>query len=163
MLPVGSIFDTTAGVVRLTSATASRGGTQTGDFGSGVFSVLQNRRERGVTELRLVIGRAALQSCTLRAGARAGSRGAAGAPRAGSAAAKALPKRVLNLLKASVKGRFRTRGRYSSATVRGTVWQTTDRCDGTLTHVTRGVVVVRDLRRKRNIVLSAGKSYLARP
>ncbi len=74
MLPVGSIFDTTAGVVRLTSATASRGGTQTGDFGSGVFSVLQNRRERGVTELRLVIGRAALQSCTLRAGALTGSR-----------------------------------------------------------------------------------------
>ena len=159
MLPVGSIFDTTAGVVRLTSAASSRGGTQTGDFGSGVFSVLQNRRERGLTELRLIVGRAALQSCTLRAGART----AAGAPRAGSAAAKALPKRVLNLLKASAKGRFRTRGRYSSATVRGTVWQTTDRCDGTLTHVTRGVVVVRDLRRKRNIVLRAGKSYFARP
>jgi len=30
-------------------------------------------------------------------------------------------------------GRFRTRGRYSSATVRGTDWTVTDRCDGTLT------------------------------
>ena len=37
-----------------------------------------------------------------------------------------------------------------------------DRCDGTLTKVTRGVVVVRDLRKRRNITVRAGKSYLAR-
>jgi hypothetical protein len=42
------------------------------------------------------------------------------------------------------------------------VWITTDRCDGTLTKVTRGKVAVRDLRRRRTITLSAGKSYLAR-
>jgi hypothetical protein len=46
--------------------------------------------------------------------------------------------------------------------VRGTVWDVTDRCDGTLTKVRRGRVVVRDFRRKRNIVLTKGKSYLAR-
>lgn len=61
-----------------------------------------------------------------------------------------------------MRGRFRTRGRNSSATVRGTVWITSDRCDGTLTKVRRGKVVVRDLRRKRDITLTAGKSYLAR-
>ena len=33
------------------------------------------------------------------------------------------------------KGRFRTRGRYSSGTVRGTNWITTDYCDGTDTRV----------------------------
>ena len=39
---------------------------------------------------------------------------------------------------------------------------TTDRCDGTLTQVKRGKVTVRDLRRKRTITLTAGKSYLAK-
>jgi hypothetical protein len=37
-----------------------------------------------------------------------------------------------------------------------------DRCDGTLTSVKRGKVAVRDFRRKRTIVVGAGKSYLAR-
>jgi len=38
----------------------------------------------------------------------------------------------------------------------------TDRCDGTLTEVARGAVAVRDFRRKKTIVVKAGKSYLAR-
>jgi hypothetical protein len=46
--------------------------------------------------------------------------------------------------------------------VRGTRWTTVDRCDGTLTRVSRGRVAVRDFRRKRTIVVRAGKSYLAR-
>jgi len=62
----------------------------------------------------------------------------------------------------SAKGRFSTRGRYSAATVRGTIWTVADRCDGTLTTVKRGRVAVRDLRRRRTIVLKAGKRYLAR-
>ena len=59
------------------------------------------------------------------------------------------------------KGRFRTKGRYSSATVRGTEWVTTDRCDGTLTSVTQGVVSVRDFTRNKTVSVAAGKSYLA--
>ena len=46
--------------------------------------------------------------------------------------------------------------------MRGTRWLTEDRCDGTLTRVTEGSVVVRDLHRKRNKVVRAGQSYLAR-
>lgn len=38
---------------------------------------------------------------------------------------------------------------------------TTDRCDGTLTAVTRGKVAVRDFRRKRSILVRQGKRYLA--
>ena len=45
---------------------------------------------------------------------------------------------------------------------RGTMWTTTDRCDGTLTRVQRGVVVVTNLRTRRQIVLRAGRSYLAK-
>jgi hypothetical protein len=59
-------------------------------------------------------------------------------------------------------GRFRSHGRHSHATVRGTRWLTVDRCDGTLTRVTDGSVVVRDFRRHRNVVVRAGHSYLAK-
>jgi hypothetical protein len=46
--------------------------------------------------------------------------------------------------------------------VRGTVWTVADRCDGTLTTVKRGKVAVRDFRRRKTIVVRAGKRYLAR-
>ena len=59
-------------------------------------------------------------------------------------------------------GRFRTRGTNSVATVRGTAWYVEDRCDGTLTRVSKGSVSVRDLRRRRTVIVAAGKSYLAR-
>ena len=42
------------------------------------------------------------------------------------------------------KGKFRTSGNYTAATVRGTRWLTQDTCAGTLTRVTEGVVSVRD-------------------
>ena len=45
--------------------------------------------------------------------------------------------------------------------MRGTVWETIDRCDGTLTKVRRGRVAVRDFRRKKTVIVRAGKSYLA--
>ena len=61
------------------------------------------------------------------------------------------------------KGSFRTRGRYSAGTLRGTFWVTVDRCDGTLTHVYRGVVSVHDLVLNRNVKVRAGHSYLASP
>ena len=70
--------------------------------------------------------------------------------------------RRIRRLSANARGRFRTRGRHSAATVRGTKWITTDRCDGTLTKVARGSVAVRDFRRKKTIVVKAGRSYLAR-
>ena len=37
------------------------------------------------------------------------------------------------------KGKFRTKGRYAAATVRGTRWLTQDTCAGTLVRVTQGV------------------------
>jgi hypothetical protein len=60
------------------------------------------------------------------------------------------------------KGRFRTRGVYSSGTVRGTNWVTTDYCDGTDTRVVSGIVRVFDLVTKKTIVLKAGQSYFAK-
>jgi hypothetical protein len=69
--------------------------------------------------------------------------------------------KVIQLLHASAHGEFSTSGRYSAATVRGTVWTMTARCDGTLIHVITDSVVVTDLVRHKTIVLHAGQSYLA--
>ena len=78
-----------------------------------------------------------------------------------TAAARLLSRKVLGFLRSSVKGQFRSRGRFASATVRGTEWTMADRCDGTLTQVTRGAVTVLDFRARRSIVVTAGRSYLA--
>jgi len=61
------------------------------------------------------------------------------------------------------KGRFRTKGSYSAATIRGTRWLVQDTCTSTLTRVTQGVVSVQDFPRKRSITLRAGKRYTAKP
>ena len=37
-----------------------------------------------------------------------------------------------------------------------------DRCDGTLTAVQRGKVVVRDFRKHKNVLVRRGKLYLAK-
>ena len=94
-----------------------------------------------------------------RAGAHAGLRPVDADARAAQAS-KRKPKR--RLWARDKGGRFRTKGNNSVATVRGTRWVTTDTCAGTRTTVTEGSVSVRDLRRKRTVIVRAGKSYLAR-
>ncbi len=141
-VPVGSTLDAQHGTVRVTSATVKSGVTQSGEFRGGAFQVLQPPAEAGLTELRLTGG------------------SFSGCARASSAAKRRLPASVVHLLRANVQGRFRTRGRFSSATVRGTQWDTLDRCDGTQTRVLRGAVVVHDLRTGRDSVLNAGQSQL---
>lgn len=70
--------------------------------------------------------------------------------------------RVIRQLWGVAKGQFRTKGRYASATVRGTKWLTADRCDGTLIRVAAGAVSVRDFVKHRSRTLRAGRHYLAR-
>jgi hypothetical protein len=60
------------------------------------------------------------------------------------------------------KGKFRTRGQYAAATVRGTRWLVQDSCTTPLVRVTQGVVTVRDDIKKKTIVLRKGNSYTAR-
>ncbi len=78
------------------------------------------------------------------------------------AAQRRRSKKVVSRLWGNGKGRFRTIGRHSAATVRGTIWLTEERCDGTLTRVTQGVVSVRDANTGRTVTVRAGRSYLAR-
>ena len=60
-----------------------------------------------------------------------------------------------------VKGHYRTRGHYGSASVQGTIWLTENLCDGTYFHVDRGVLRIQDFTRHKTIILRAGHSYLA--
>ena len=142
-VPVGTSLDARDGSVSLRAS-----GRASGTFTGAAFSVLQRRARRAVTDLRLKGGNF--------------GRCRGGRVRGGQATAAQLRRRTIRRLRARARGRFRTRGRYSAATVRGTVFTVEDRCDGTLTRVRRGVVVVRDFRRRRSIRLRAGRSYLAR-
>jgi hypothetical protein len=153
-IPVGSLLDTRRGTVRLTSARDSKGTTQSSEFLSGVFQVLQSRKRsaKGLTELRLK--GSSFSACATR------SRGKRSSTRA--EASRRLSRRTIRRLRGRGRGRFRTRGRYGAATVRGTDWTVFDRCDGTLTKVKRGKVAVLDFRRRKSILVRAGKSYLAR-
>jgi hypothetical protein len=58
-------------------------------------------------------------------------------------------------------GSFRTKGQYSSATVRGTKWLVQDTCTTTLTKVAKGVVSVRDFVARRTKLIRAGHRYVA--
>jgi hypothetical protein len=147
-IPVGATIDTRRGGITLTSA-GRQGGMQTGRFGDGVFSVHQPAAARGRVDLRLRGG----DFSRCRRPARRASRSVANA---------SMVARVRRLWGRDSGGRFRTHGRHSHATVRGTRWLTEDRCSGTFTRVTQGAVVVRDVARRRSVVVRAGHSYLAR-
>jgi hypothetical protein len=157
-VPVGSQLDTAKGRVALTSA-ADTGGkkTQRSDFFDGVFQVKQSVPKKKPKKARALItdlvlkGEPSRSQCAAQKGARS-----AGADK------KKGPKAVLGQLWGSGKGKFRTSGKYSSATVRGTVWLVQDRCEGTLTKVSRGTVQVADFQRNRTVAVTAGHSYLAR-
>ncbi len=149
-IPVGSTLETTAGVARITTATSTIGKTQQGEFGAGIFKLLQSRKQKGLTELNIVDNHTAKQVC-----ATVGKRA--------QTASKHLSSKVLGKLNGSDHGgQFKTNGQYSAATVRGTVWSVTNQCNGTLTKVTRGVVSVRDFRRRKTVTVFAGRSYLAK-
>ncbi|MEA2448984.1 MAG: tripartite motif-containing protein 71 [Thermoleophilaceae bacterium] len=143
-IPIGSMVDTKKGTVSLTLAKNKSGGTQTGTFKGGRFKVAQSTKlgQKGLTELSLTGG--SFKGCSAK-GARA--------------ARRSRSRRLFS----SVHGRFRTRGRNSTATVRGTKWLTKDTCAGTLTQVMQGTVIVRDFRLRKNITLKKGQRYLARP
>ena len=147
-LPVGVALDAREGSVNLRTA-GCRGGVQAGVFGGGVFSVRQPREGCGRVDVYLRGG--SFATCG-RASHRAGSR----------TASASRSRKVRRLWGRDDGGRFRSHGRHSHATVRGTRWLTVDRCDGTLTRVTDGSVVVRDFRRHRSVLVREGHSYLAR-
>jgi hypothetical protein len=142
-VPVGAELDTRAGRVQLTSSVTKDGqSVQSSQFYSGRFTVTQRSRDRGITEIRLS------EPLKCQSNSRSGKLVAAA--------------RRTRRLWGRGKGRFRTRGRNSSATVRGTAWLTKDSCNTTQTVVREGVVIVKDFAKRKNVRLKAPKRYTAR-
>ena len=144
-IPMGAQVDTRNGAVRLISGVGG-GGTERAEFFDGLFTIRQKRAARSV--MTLILGGGNFGVC------RGGG--------SSTQSVGARPRKPVRRLWGSGKGRFETRARYSSATVRGTRWLTQDRCDGTLTRVAQGVVSVRDFVRRQTRLVRAGQSYLAR-
>ncbi len=155
IVPVGSVVHTLRGRIALTSVAQvvrGRRQTQRANFFDGIFQIKQARARRPVTELALRSNFAGVCGANPRA--------ARGGP--GATAAQQRSSRRVSRLWGDGRGRFRSRGRYSSATVRGTRWLTEDRCNGTLTRVGTGSVTVRDFTARRTVTVRAGGRYLAR-
>jgi hypothetical protein len=144
-IPSGSVVDTRSGALTLTSALDTRGRTQRATFSGARFKVVQDKRSAGVVDIHL------LEPPT-----------GCSRPIARTAAVTERRPKPRALWSSDDHGRYRTHGRNSVATVRGTRWATTESCAGTRTTVAQGSVVVRDRRHGRQVVVRAGHSHLAR-
>jgi hypothetical protein len=139
-IPVGSTVDTRKGRITITAA-QGKGRTASADFYAGLFKLTQTKGKKPATTLKLTE--------TLRCPRRA---------KASIAAKKPKTRRLWG----SGHGRFTTKGSYSAATVRGTKWLVQDSCTTTTTRVAAGAVSVRDLVKRKTILLRKGKRYVAR-
>jgi hypothetical protein len=143
-IPVGSLLDTTRGVVRLTSAANLAGTvTQTGQIYGGQFKVLQQRAAGAATRLILT-----------------GNLGCGRKADDVADVAKHRPRHHrINVNENG--GNWGTGTPYVSTSVQGTQWLTDETCTGSRVTVEQGVVRVSDLILHRTILLHAGQSYLA--
>ncbi len=139
LIPLGSSVETTNGRVGITSAT-KQGGTQRTEYYKGQFNVEQ----AGSGLVTAKLEDAKFGSCKGR-----------------SQTARRAPKKLARLW-GNGKGKARTKGRRGSGTVRGTIWLTEERCNGTFFKVKEGELRVRDFKRKKNVTLLRGESYLAK-
>ena len=144
-----SEIDTERGVARVTVALDAKGKPGPATVRGGRFVLTQGKGSKPISQLALS---RKLSCATTKRKARRG---------VASIAAKRRKSRRL-WVNTRAK-RYRTKGRYATGTVRGTRWLTTDGCRSTRIAVTRGVVTVRDLVRKRNRAIKRGRSYTARP
>jgi uncharacterized delta-60 repeat protein len=152
-IPNGTEIDSRKGKVLLTVLHDASGRLDGARFYDGRFIFKQGKGAVPLTTLKLTNG--TLSKCRKRKGARASVL---------AVAAKIPRSSGHRRLWGNGRGRFRTRGRYGAATVRGTKWLTDDRCDGTLVRVKRGKVAVKDLQRPRKQarVVKAGQELFVK-
>lgn len=138
-LPSGTIVDVSNGKgIRLTD----RSGNVLDIYGEkdGVPSMAKIVRASGLVELQLAGGN--FKACGKRVTAVAGK-----------------VEKPVRRLWAKGKGKFRTKGRFISATIRGTWWETRDFCDRSGVRVKEGSVLATNLITKQKKVVPKGKIY----
>jgi hypothetical protein len=149
VVPMGSLVDTRNGTVEVESArtAGAKARLQEARFAAGIFQILQDRRQRAkraapAVELRLQTPPGAAPACS---------------PGDGS--------RIVRTLSGDGSGRYRIRGAVAMADVRGRAdWTVSDRCDGTVTTVRRGLGRVHDLRGDAiTLVRGPGEKLIAAP
>jgi hypothetical protein len=138
-VPIGTVVDATRGVVRITAADDA-GGSSVGTFHDAIFQIRQGAD--GVAELALRGGR--FPQCE------------------GGCTSAVRRKGTVRRLWGSASGRFRTRGQYASATIRGTNWLVEDHPGDTLVKLRRGSALVRDFVLDRDVIVNEGETYVAR-
>jgi uncharacterized protein YkwD len=163
IVDAGTEIDATRGRVTLTSAADDAGNLQSADFYGGQFLVSYAKDTAPtppgspsqvlLTDLRLT---GSLAGCTTPGKTRKPS--SVRLP-----AGKAPPKKPTSrALWGNGEGRFRTENDYAAATVRGTIWLTSESCTSTVVKVLRGTVDVFDIKRKLHRSVTAGKSAVVR-
>jgi len=136
-IPVGSTIDTRKGKVTFKAAGKAKVWLY-----EGLFKFSQKKGKKPLTTLTLT------EKLT----------GCKGSGKASIAKKKVRKRRLWG----DGKGRFTTKGKHSAATVVGTKWYVEDRCNGTLTVVKRGVVKVRDFKKRKTVTVRAGHKYFAK-
>ena len=155
-VPIGSTIDARKGTVTITTAADSlpagdpRHRLQTGTFSAGIFAIKQQaERHRDQVPPADVLLRTAPHAIAHARCTRTGP------PTKG----------IVRMLHGVVKGAYRVLAGASTTALTHGTFTVQDRCDGTLTHLTRGhatVTITRGRHRHRTLRLSAGQSYLAK-
>jgi len=152
-VPIGSEIDSRKGQLEIRTASrfggkGQRANLQQGRFGAGMFAIRQAARRKAKsakpsTDLVMQTPPGLSRACAAGSGVRP-------------------IKGVVRTLTATAKGSFRTVGGASTVAATSGTWIVSDRCDGTMTEVGRGKVVVSDTRLKKDFTLRSGQGYLAR-
>jgi hypothetical protein len=141
-IKLGTFIDARHGKVTVTTASDHHGSYQTGLYYGGKFKTRQRGSKRPVTEAYIL-----------------GPVGPCSTAKGASASAK--KKRRSRHLWGDSHGNFRTVGKSSSASTRGTKYLVKDTCAGTTTTVVRGKVLVRQFSDNTPHTVTAGHSFLA--
>ena len=152
-VPIGSTVDTRKGEIGIESAANGfapadrRSRRQTARVKAALFTIRQARAKRSASARKASIPMDfALLS----------------PPQAEAACVRGPAKGVVRSMSMTVKGTFRALGGASTATARDATFNTTDRCDGTLTEVGQGRVSLKAKGKRKPIVVRAGRAYLVK-
>ena len=151
-VPIGSTVDTRKGEIGIESAANGyaagdrRSRRQTARVKTALFTIKQRARRRGAARKSSIPMDFDLLS----------------PPRAEAACVSGPAKGVVRSMSMAVKGYFRALAGASTATARDATFNTTDRCDGTLTEVGKGRVSLKVKGKSKPIVVPAGRAYLVK-
>jgi len=144
-IPVGSLLDTRLGEAEVSTASVGERSAASIFVSKGRASFTQTLRRHTLTELEL-------EPLSCRAQPDAVNRLRTRTPAAGAA----------RLGRVARHRRWHVRGKYVGGSSGQTDWVTIDTCTKSIVRVRQGVVEVRDLVKRRTVLVRAGHSYTAR-